>query len=116
MKTEQLKVIAEAMGIKVQLDKKAKVLIILENVNSWIIDEFPSGQLVWNPETDWSQTGMVLKWLEELDCHVTFAYSMLAKEWRVAIVSTAKRIEIRLQHKDFQTAICMVAFEIIKIK
>ena len=89
MKPEQHKVIAKAMGLKSHIHD---LLGCRAEVNKYWV--------VWNPETNAEQTLMVLEWLFEKQGHG----------------KTLLRIDFLLTSgicEDFQTAVCMAAFEYI---
>ena len=94
MKTEQHKVIAEAMGIG--LDKDGIIGYVKDN-RQYKIDL--ASEPVWNPETNAEQTLIVLE-------KVIFKYLQISEGLMRVSVSMIKN------KVDFQTAVCIVAFEI----
>jgi len=90
-----IKTIAEAMGLKLECDVITGYYRDVETI------EYP-----WNPETDWSDTGRVLNWL----------ISKLGKKDAWELVKQKWIYGIDVHKIDFQTAVCMAAFELAKTK
>jgi len=96
MKPEQHKVIAKAMGLKSHIHD---LLGCRAEVNKYWV--------VWNPETNAEQTLMVLEHFK-----IDTEYDEINKEW-LAIKGADGIIIVCKRHKDFQTAVCMAAYEYI---
>jgi hypothetical protein len=94
IKTEQHKVIAEAMGLKLK-----------HNVISGYYKDVETIEYPWNPETIAEQTLMVLKWL--------IKEASLSDEGLKTWYNFLDKIKYIFESvsQDFQTAVCMAAFE-----
>jgi len=100
MKAEQLKTIGRTAGYDIRLYK-----------NMALSYDDRLGNVEWNPETNAEQTLMVLEWLTKQGLRIKFEWIFGVKYWDVDAYNVD--VDIRVQHKDFQTAVCMAVFEII---
>ena len=104
MKPEELKIIAEAMGLKTE--------IIGNYVYIGTIDCPHDVINLFNPETNWEQTGMMLEWMEKQGVRMKFEWVFAIGCWYVDVYNV--EFDAIIKHEDFQTAVCMATLEIAK--
>jgi len=109
MKTEQLKIIAEAQNIKVVGGLDIPVTEFKEFYYAEKLYYYDGRWIEWNPETNAEQTLMVLEWLEELDVRIEM--QRFPGIWYIEIWNKETENIKQINNSDFQTAVCMAAFE-----